>query len=303
MQSFAKFAGVQDASEHLGDGSAETSSPRQQNDLEAQPTHVTRRPARASLPSGQRNSRKSFQSAKSFGSLHSPTRTAAPDAPPLPADAQHIYDLARAQQGNATGNDDTAAEDDEAEWGPSHPCFPHLNPYVPVGSPDYQKTRILRVERTYTEANDLYPVFKSIYPEVIDPHLSEPEFHSMVRHLNGMLKDAFSPATSRAALDAVLGVATGFLWDDFGQTGVKKGVKAIETYIDEWNVQKQREQREVRLIPLRKSGFMTLDIQIPDPKLDELDEYDDGFPDDESQASTSITPGVPPVTYGFNARR
>lgn len=307
MQNFAKFAGVQDASEHLGDNTAETTSPRHQVDLEAQPTQVTARPARASLPSGQRNSRKSIQSAKSDGSLRNPVITAAADAPPLPENAQHIYDLARAQPDNNaqdTNNDDAPNEEDDAEWGPSHPCFPHLNPYVPVDSADFRNTRILRVERTYTEANDLYPVFKSIYPEVVDSHLSEPEFHSMVRHLNELLKEAFSPATTRAALDAFLGVATGFLWDDFGRTSVKKGVRAIETYMEEWNVQKQREQRDVRLIPLRKTGYMTLDMQIPDPKLDELDaDDDDGAPDDESLASTSIMPTIPPVHYGFNARR
>ncbi|EEH23277.2 hypothetical protein PABG_05488 [Paracoccidioides brasiliensis Pb03] len=38
---------------------------------------------------------------------------------------------------------------DELAWGPSHPCFPHMNPHVPITSPEYQNTRIIRIRRDW----------------------------------------------------------------------------------------------------------------------------------------------------------
>ena len=82
-------------------------------------------------------------------------------------------------------------------------------------------------------------------------------------------------------LDSVLGVATGWLWESvFAQAAVKKKVRQIEHIIEEWNMQLDKEARlggrtsggEERTdvaccIPLRRTGFMSLDIQIPDPMV------------------------------------
>jgi len=63
-------------------------------------------------------------------------------------------------------------------------------------------------------------------------------------------------------------VLTGSLWEDAGFAGSKAGVKRIEQWMDAWNKRKMEQGSEVRLIPLRRTGFLNLDIQIPDPEID-----------------------------------
>lgn len=69
----------------------------------------------------------------------------------------------------------------------------------------------------------------------------------------------------------MLGVVTGFIWDDVGLTGAKSGVRNLETYIDRWNAQKASEGHEVKLVQPRRTGFMSLDFIVPDPGLDAID--------------------------------
>ncbi|KEQ84819.1 hypothetical protein M438DRAFT_241488, partial [Aureobasidium pullulans EXF-150] len=161
---------------------------------------------------------------------------------------------------------DTQLED-ELPWGPSHPCFPHLNPHVAIASPLYSSTRVIRVQRDWLVAGDLYPALQNLYPEILDQWLSESDFRTVVETLNPMLKQAFEPNTWGSWFDALMGVATGFLWDNFGWTGVKRGVRDMEKWVEGWNTEAEREGREVRLIDLRRTGFLSLDIQIPDPHV------------------------------------
>ena len=107
-----------------------------------------------------------------------------------------------------------------------------------------------------------------MYPEVLAEWVDEAEFRAPIEGVNRMLERAFTPFRARAVLDAVLGVLTGFLWDDAGFAGSKAVVGEIEEWMDEWNKRKRQENSEVRLIPLRRTGFLTLDIQIPDPEID-----------------------------------
>ena len=74
-------------------------------------------------------------------------------------------------------------------------------------------------------------------------------------------------------MDAILGVATGWVWEDFGLAGVKQGAKQVEGIIEEWNgqrintLEKDEETELVKAIPLRRTGYLCLDIQIPDPHV------------------------------------
>lgn len=72
----------------------------------------------------------------------------------------------------------------------------------------------------------------------------------------------------------MLGAATGYIWEDLGWTGAKAGEKELEQFIARWNRERQSEGRDVRLVQLRTTGFMSLDFVIPDPGVDapELDE-------------------------------
>ncbi|KAI0440340.1 Golgin subfamily A member 7/ERF4 family-domain-containing protein [Xylaria telfairii] len=160
------------------------------------------------------------------------------------------------------------------EWGPQHPCFPHLNPYVPLNSTEYQTTRIIRVRRDWLIAADLAPTFSNMYPEILDPAgISEQEFRRVIEKLNGSLIPIFSPYSWRNILDGVLGVLTAWLWDDFGFTNVKTKLNELERWIDNWNAEMEKttgsEEGAIapKIISLRRTGYMTLDFQIPNPEV------------------------------------
>lgn len=130
-------------------------------------------------------------------------------------------------------------------------------------------TRIIRVQRDWLVAGDLYPALQNLYPEILIGYVSEDEFRSIIETSNKMLKEAFDPWTTSSWLDAALGVATGFLWDNTGMTATKRKVAHLEKWLDGWNHEAQRQGKEVSLIGPRKTGFLSLDIQIPDPLIDE----------------------------------
>jgi hypothetical protein len=152
-----------------------------------------------------------------------------------------------------------ADDDDEPEfpWGPAHPCFPHPNPHVPLHSQLYDNTRIIRIKRDWMMAGDLAPTFANLYPEILDPLVSEDDFRTLIKKINDTLIDAFNPFTARACLDAVMGVATFWLWDDVGLTGVKRKLADLERWIEDWN-RDVGESEAVKIIPLRRTGYLTV---------------------------------------------
>jgi hypothetical protein len=151
------------------------------------------------------------------------------------------------------------------EWGPQHPCYPHLNPHVPTDSPEYVSTRIIRVRRDWLLEGDLAPTFSNLYPEILDPAgLSEQEFRRVIEKLNGELVPTFSPYSVRNILDGIMGVATGWLWEDFGFTSAKSRLRRLERWIERWNVEMAKNigHRDSitapRIVPLRRTGYMTV---------------------------------------------
>ncbi|KAF5690032.1 hypothetical protein FCIRC_1054 [Fusarium circinatum] len=178
----------------------------------------------------------------------------------------------------STTNSSIMGEDVEpdaaGEWGPQHPCYPHLNPHVPVDSPEYVNTRIIRIRRDWLIKGDLAPTFSNLYPEILDPAgLSEQEFRRIVEKLNGELIPAFDPYGLRNMIDTLLGLVTGWIWDDVGLTGIKSRLNRLEKWIEQWNLEMEKtigtEDGAIppRILPLRQTGYMTLDIQIPDPEI------------------------------------
>ncbi|KAF2004555.1 hypothetical protein P154DRAFT_426757, partial [Amniculicola lignicola CBS 123094] len=223
------------------------------------------------LPAAQRQSAVSDASFptphldKDLEAAFSPTKTARPEQPgraSLPQSRPTSLHSARSR-GDGEADDDAASE---YAWGPSHPCFPHPNPHVPLDSPLYETTRIIRVKRDWLVKGDLAPTYANLYPEILDPMVSEDEFRDIIKKINDRLIRAFDPLGFRAWLDAVMGVATLWLWDDVGLTGVKKELRELERWIEDWN-RKSGEPEGVRIIPLRRTGYLTLDIQIPDPHI------------------------------------
>lgn len=270
MQNFARLAGVQDASQQM---SSRTNVHDEQPvvsqsdaDLESQVPHTaTARPSRASLPLDRRPSRKSLiteQSSHPSLAQSAAAQEQYPAVPPIP----QRYTASRQSQDTAQVG--AEEQEDEIEWGPQHPCFPHANPHVPLNSQEYEWTRIIRVQRDWLIAGDLYPALQNIYPEILVDYISEEEFRSLIETLNKMLKEAFDPTATRSIVDSVMGVLTGFIWDDAGLTGAKSGVKNIERWSGRWNQVKADQGIPARLISLRRTAFMSLDIEIPDPGID-----------------------------------
>jgi len=207
------------------------------------------------------------------------------DYPPVPTHVDAEVDGALQGHGvgrrsqETEGSATTAATEDFA-WGPSHPCFPHPNPHCLPESEEGRSTRVIRVRRDWLASGDLYPQYANLYPEILDPLVSDADFRFLVSNINSRLKTAFSPYTTRAWVDTVLGLLTGWLWDDLGFNGVKRGEKGLEAFLEHWNQGKVEEGKTVRVVQLRRTGFTALDFVIPDPGIDAL-ENDEGEGEEE----------------------
>ncbi|GAQ09299.1 hypothetical protein ALT_6620 [Aspergillus lentulus] len=163
-----------------------------------------------------------------------------------------------------TGGEAEVAE--ELAWGPAHPCYPHVNPHVPIGSQEYLTTRIIRIRRDWMVKGDLAPTFSNLYPEILDPLLPEQEFRRVIATVNEELIKAFDPFSFRNLLDGALGLVTGWLWEDIGAPGIKSHLKRVEDWLDKWN-REVGAKDGVHIWSLRRTAYMSLDIQIPDPKV------------------------------------
>lgn len=166
--------------------------------------------------------------------------------------------------GNTMNNNDTASTAEEFRWGPDHPCFPHLNPHVPLSSPLHESTRIIRIRRNWMAHGDVAPQFANLYPEILDTHMAEEQFRQVVEHINKELAEAFSPWRTRAWVDAVMGALTGWIWEDLGMAGAKKRLERLEAWIETWNKEHgakgdgEVKDGNVWIVPLRRTGYMTV---------------------------------------------
>ncbi|KXS99381.1 hypothetical protein AC578_9001 [Pseudocercospora eumusae] len=238
---------------------------------------------RAPLPLNRRRSQKSFKSGKSGHSQsrseHTPkldpkSLGPVPAIPALPAQRSQLS-IPLTNRTGLSNEGPEAAEDDDFEWGPQHPCFPHPNPHCSRSSEEFRSTRVIRVKRDWLIAGDLYPQYANLYPEILDPFITDEEFRTLIADINAILQSSFSPFTWRAWFDSILGVLTGYIYDDLGFTGAKRGVKELEAYVEDWNGAHEVEGRAVKMIQLRRTGFMSLDFVIPDPQIDAPAEEED----------------------------
>ncbi|KAH0544423.1 hypothetical protein FGG08_001450 [Glutinoglossum americanum] len=221
------------------------------------------------------------------------------DSPRLQSSFQHFPSVqptgASSQQPQGPTNDNGVSQEelDDYGWGPSHPCFPHINTHVPLNSPEATSTRIIRIRRDWLPAGDLAPTFSNLYPEILDPYLPEEEFRLLIQRLNDELTRAFDPWSLWNWVDAVMGVLTLWVWDDVGATVAKRRLRALEEWVREWN-EKEGKMEGVKVVELRRTGYMSLDIQIPDPHIG-TDEPD--FPNSRPVTAMRDThPAIPALT-------
>lgn len=186
--------------------------------------------------------------------------------PPNPSHTSLPEGIGPALSSNNTSiiGSDGPAPNPAEEWGPQHPCFPHMNPHVPLASPLYRTTRIIRIRRDWMVAGDLAPTFSNLYPEILDPAgVSEPEFRKLVERVNAAIVPAYDPATWRNVLDGLAGLLTGWLWDDFGLAAVKDRLCDLEVYLEEWNKDIEAKAKgglgtAPVIVPLRRTGYMNV---------------------------------------------
>ncbi|RAH83303.1 hypothetical protein BO86DRAFT_398333 [Aspergillus japonicus CBS 114.51] len=155
---------------------------------------------------------------------------------------------------------------EELAWGPAHPCFPHFNPHVPINSEEFLTTRIIRIRRDWMVKGDLAPTFSNLYPEILDPLLPEQEFRRVIATVNDELIKAFDPFSLRNIIDSALGLLTGWLWEDVGAPAIKSHLKSVESWLENWN-REVGAKDGVHIWSLRRTAYLSLDIQIPDPKV------------------------------------
>jgi hypothetical protein len=159
------------------------------------------------------------------------------------------------------GSEGGVAQD---EWGPQHPCFPHMNSHVPLSSSLYQTTRIIRIRRDWMIEGDLAPTFSNLYPEILDPAgVTEQDFRTIIEKVNAELIPAFNPWGARNIFDALMGLATGWIWDDFGLTAVKARLRKVENFLEEWNTEMEKRSKDgqgsaPRIVSLRRTGYMNV---------------------------------------------
>ena len=106
---------------------------------------------------------------------------------------------------------------------------------------------------------DLAPQYSIVYPEILDPWVSEQDFRELVVKVNEGLEAAFKPEGWVAWRDAVLGFLSGWVWEDLGgeAVGVKKGVRGVERWVEGWNRKREGEDGGlVRCVGLRRTGFL-----------------------------------------------
>jgi len=147
-------------------------------------------------------------------------------------------------------------EEEEDDWNHEHPCFPHPNPHVPLDSPLFQSTRIIRIPRDYMINGDNTPAFSIVYPGILEPYVMEEQFRKIVDTVNEKLRLAFDPWNKWNWVDAVCGLVTLWFWEEICPTYVKRRLREVEGILEGWNV--VLEEQGAKLIPLRRSGYITV---------------------------------------------
>lgn len=151
MDTLHKLAGVRDASDTNEQPSYPVPKPPPipaDSDGENDSPHVSHRSSRVSLPLNRQPSHKSFRSSKhnSQGVIkdNASPRLAPADYPPVPSP--------NGQSDRGRTSQDSGVSENDFEWGPSHPCFPHPNPHCAQDSEEFKTTRVIRVRRDWLQA-------------------------------------------------------------------------------------------------------------------------------------------------------
>ncbi|EGX48709.1 hypothetical protein AOL_s00079g348 [Orbilia oligospora ATCC 24927] len=244
--------------------------------------------------------------------------------------AQELPPVSPINHGHSRDGSSSIHTESSTPWDPTHPCYPHVNPHVPPNSPLAESTKIIRIPRDFMIHGDVSPAFSNTYPKILEPYLGEERFRRIVKTINAELYEAFNPWNWRNWVDAGVGVLTLWFAEDIFGTETKRRLRKIETFLEQQNKEMEEILEKLRrgeivegeegrvgsrageeggpvpisglakLIPLRRTGYMNLDIQIPNPFTpdsefdeDEVGEYSAQPTPRDTGAPTSPRDGIP----------
>ncbi len=174
------------------------------------------------------------------------------------------------------------------------------NCYVIKDSIEYNTTRIVRVPRDYSSKGDLCPIFSTYLPGTepgaineyygdllvdefiprgvnhlknkfgyssISPlnlYLSKDEFQEIIFQINNYCNLIFNPFQFKNLLFNSIAFLTLWIGENLFTDPSKKALKDLDLFIDKINEEKLK-LKQIKLISPRRSGFLSLDFQIPRP--------------------------------------
>ncbi|KAK9240221.1 Golgin subfamily A member 7/ERF4 family-domain-containing protein [Lipomyces kononenkoae] len=174
-------------------------------------------------------------------------------------------------------NDDVPAPDErplqlsDPRWVPSITRRDYFvthvgNPHVLVDSACRACTRIVRIHRDYMyprESN--VPAFSPQFPGYpLSVFMTETEFLDLVHEINDQLDQAFYPLSMGNVLDGCIGVLTCWLWECVVTSYHIRKTSELESFIERLNEEVYK-ARGIKVISPRRTGYLSLDIQVPYP--------------------------------------
>lgn len=107
-------------------------------------------------------------------------------------------------------------------------------------------------------AGDLAPAYSNIFPEILEPHVSEEQFRGVVARVNGELREAYDPWNWWNWMDAVLGLLTLWMWEEVVETHCKRVLRRVEGFLEERNREMEKGGQMAVFVPLRRTGYLNV---------------------------------------------
>lgn len=105
---------------------------------------------------------------------------------------------------------------------------------------------------------DLAPAYSNVFPDILEPHVTEDQFRVVVAHVNEGLHEAFDPWNVWNWLDAVVGLLTLWLVEELVSTHCKRVLRRVEIYLEERNRELEEGGQKAVFVPLRRTGYMNV---------------------------------------------
>lgn len=110
------------------------------------------------------------------------------------------------------------------------------------------------------EHGDLAPAYSNVFPDILEPHVTEDQFRMVVSRVNALLQEAFDPWNMWNWVDAIVGLLTLWLLEEVAGTHVKRVLKDVESYLEGMNRELADAGQKAKFVPLRRSGYMNVGV-------------------------------------------